>query len=132
MEPLTTISTILTSLKTATDIASFFRTTDIDFTEADFKLQIADLLLSLADVKASMAYLKEIVEEKQQRINELEDIVHKIDTLNYKEELYYQEGDLQPFCPRCFEADKKAIHLLHTGFGRIGNKWRCPECTQLY
>ena len=44
MTDITTISGVLTSLKTATDIAKFFKDMDINLEKAELKLKIANLI----------------------------------------------------------------------------------------
>lgn len=38
--------------------------------------------------------------------------------------LYYANNDKTPFCPRCWEKDKNAIHVI---LGERGHYY-CPEC----
>ena len=38
------------------------------------------------------------------------------------------DGDIEPFCPRCWESDKKAIHLHRNGKGN----YQCKNCNKTY
>lgn len=132
MDPITTIGAILTSLKTATEITRFFENTDSDFDEAESKSKIANLMMSLANVKMAVATLQDVIQKKDAEIDELEKQIFYIAELKFKHGLYYQADDLIPFCPRCFEIEKKTIHLTSTGMGRKGQQWKCAECKSQY
>ena len=53
-------------------------------------------------------------------------------SLTFRAPLYYAEGDEVPYCPRCWEADHAAMHLVAMSWsGRT--RYDCPKCnwTQL-
>jgi hypothetical protein len=52
--------------------------------------------------------------------------------LKFKDLLYYAEDDTIPFCPRCWETEKLAIHLKGPD-GVEGYKvWDCPKCKEKF
>jgi hypothetical protein len=53
------ISAILTSVKTATDIAKLLKASDVSLEKAETKLKLADLIGALADVKMQLADVRE-------------------------------------------------------------------------
>lgn len=45
--------------------------------------------------------------------------------MTFREPFYFAPGDGTPFCPRCWEADKRRIHL-DEDWART--RWECPHC----
>jgi len=130
---LSVITSALTAVKTATEIASFFRQSDFSLQKAKTKDMIADLLNALADAKISIAEARTLIEEKEREINELRAALELSKKLVRHRDAYFETdsngnpiGD--PYCIRCWEADHRAIHLVTSGAG-----WRsCPECRRDY
>ncbi len=48
--------------------------------------------------------------------------------MTFKQPFYYAEGDQVPFCPKCWEVDKIAVHMM-TGTRLEGRTPHyCPHC----
>ena len=45
--------------------------------------------------------------------------------LTFAEPFYYAQGDSTPFCPRCWQASKRRMHL-DEDWDRT--RWECPDC----
>ena len=72
----------------------------------------------------------ELENEKRElldRIKELEEALETKGKLTHDPPLYYLEDDPTPFCPRCWEADRKLIHLVFPG-GLEDKDCKCPAC----
>lgn len=63
--------------------------------------------------------------ELQTKINDLEKALAFNKKLIFKAPMYYADGDETPYCPRCWENNKKAIHLVFDEFNVAHD---CPEC----
>jgi len=50
----------------------------------------------------------------------------------FKQPFYYQDEDKVPFCPRCFEKETIAIHLVLGFDGSSQTRWDCPACKEIY
>ena len=132
MPDLATISTILSSVKAATEIAKLIRDSDLSLEKAEMKLKVAELINSLADAKIAAAEVNEIIREKDDRIKELEAaFAFKSKIVRYRD-AYYQtteegipSGD--PYCPNCWETSKRAVHLYYIYPNEI-----CPNCKTQY
>ncbi len=72
--------------------------------------------------------LREEIIGLNEKNGELETQIHLVKNLTFKEPFYYVEGDDVPYCAKCWEADKKAIHLVEIG----GNVFHCPGCDAIY
>ena len=131
MDPVTLISSALTSIKTATEIAKFLRDTDISLEKAEFKLKVADLVNSLAEAKLQIADIKNAVVEKDEAINELRAKLEIKGQISYETQVYWlnDEGKRDgPFCQKCYDTDQKLNHLQGTKDGR----WICYNCKNVF
>ncbi len=73
--------------------------------------------------------------ELQKRVLELEGLVKQLQAqqdvskaLLRNGDYVYQDGDPTAFCPRCWDADRKLIHLHIIAFKGV----HCPECKTQY
>lgn len=117
MPDIAAIATILSSLKTATDIAKFLRETDLSMERAELKLKLADLIGALADTKMELADLQEVILDKDKHIAALEDAFQAKDTLiRFNDAMYASDADGNPtgvaFCLRCWETDHQQRQLV--------------------
>ncbi len=118
MPDLTAIGAVLSSLKTATEIAKFIRESDVSIEKAELKLKVADLIGALADVKLELVELQDTFASKDQRIKQLEEAFETKDTLVRKYDAYYKADPDgmplgAPYCLRCWESDHKQRLLVH-------------------
>lgn len=136
MPDITTIATVLTSLKTATDIAKFLRESDLSIERAELKLKLADLIGALAETKMELAELQDTISGKDKRIAELEDAFQMKDALVRRGDAMYTKGANGEavgvaYCLRCWESDHKQRQLIAGhGLGRVENV--CTSCGQKY
>jgi hypothetical protein len=136
MPDITTIATVLTSLKTATDIAKFLRESDLSIERAELKLKLADLIGALAETKIELAEVQDTIFGKDKRITELEEAFQAKDALVRHGDAMYTKGTNGEavgvaYCLRCWESDHKQRQLIEGhGLGRIENV--CTSCGQKY
>jgi hypothetical protein len=136
MEPLSTFTSAITSVKTAIEIAHMLNSTDQEIQKANFRIQIAELMNSLADTKEYLFKLKEIINNQNDEILLLDS---QLKSLNDEEKMVYQanayytkDGD-GPYCTICFDINKDKIRLVEMPksaheFG----KRKCPLCKTKY
>lgn len=78
--------------------------------------------------------VRDLLREKRR----LEDMVEELDrALRFREEAvfrapfyYLKIGDQTPYCARCWEKDKHAVHVVLRP--DILERWECPECNRTY
>lgn len=133
MEPVTTISAIFSSIKTATDIAKLIKDSNTSLEEAEIKLKMAELIGTLADIKIELSEVQVSQREKEEKILELEKLLSKKEKVTFKKDMYWMEGDEIPFCKVCFEKDSKYHHLEY----HPANEWHsagyyCRICSNHY
>ena len=122
------LSTAITGLKALKDVATGLVSAKTMVDQAELKLRVAEQLSKMADLTFELTELREKARLKEE--------------LTFADGVYWplgeesEEGlgrrikkDETPFCPRCFEVDGKAIHLISDGFQRA---YLCPECKQTF
>lgn len=133
MTDIATISALLTSVKTATDIAKLIKKSDSSLEVAEFKLNMAELISSLADVKIEVAELQDGLRIKDEKIRGLEAELKQRNSLSFDGKLYWMEGDKTPFCPYCLEQNDRKLHLRHISAGDFfSEQWHCKACGSAY
>lgn len=126
---LSDISAILTSVKTATDIAKLLKESDVSLEKAETKLKLADLIGALADVKMQLADVRESLAGKDEEIKILQNELKLKGKITYEQPYYWLETDNGkdgPFCPSC-QDDKQKLARLIESKGTQGF-WTCCVC----
>lgn len=118
MPDITSIAAILSSIKTATDIAKFLRESDLSLERAELKLKLADLVSALAEAKMELTEIQETLSAKDKQIAELEEAFQSKDSLARRYDAYYTTDENGnpvgvPLCLRCWENDHKKRQLVH-------------------
>jgi phage terminase large subunit GpA-like protein len=99
--------------------------------------EIADVLKKAGDIDLYRKIIHaegEVIELTRQlrtfeeRVAELESALKFSGTLTFKELYYLAEGDTVPYCPRCWEVDKRAVHMTNTNTNQFGAFYQCPQC----
>ena len=128
-----TIAAVLTSIKSATDIAKLLKETNLSLEIAEVKLKLADLISTLADAKMEIAGVQDLLREKDTKIHKLEKALLAVkENLVYDAPFYWHvQGDMRdgPFCQQCYDADVKLIRLQSRE--RAGS-WECKTCGKLF
>lgn len=130
---LTDISTILTSVKTATDIAKLLKESDISLEKAETKLKLAELIGALADVKMQLADVRELLVEKDEEIKRLENKFKLRGNLVYEQPYYWLETDDEkegPFCSSCQDDKQKLARLIESQ--NTKGQWTCCVCGKVF
>ncbi len=52
--------------------------------------------------------------------------------MTFKPPFWYVEGDDVPYCPQCWEADAKQVHLQGPDEVGAGMRFDCPNCKQMF
>lgn len=125
------VAAILTSIKTAVDLAKILKDSSSSLAEAEQKLKLADLISALAEVKMELAEIQTLLTEKDARIRELSEALKISGNLEYEAPFYWRVEDGQkdgPFCQKCYDADSKLIRLQKWG----ANAWKCVACGNVF
>lgn len=126
-----TISTIFTTVKTATDIAKLLRESGLTLEKAETKLKLAELIEALADLKMQLADVRELLLEKDEEIKKLQGSLNLKESLIFEIPYYWlqgKNGKEGPYCQVCYDKDGKAVRLQGDGSGY----WQCQVCNNSY
>ena len=127
----TTISTLLGSIKTATDIAKLIKNSDLSLEKAETKLKLAELISALADAKIEVTEIQQSLLDRDAQIREFQAKLDVKGKLQW-EQPYYWLSDGQrregPFCQQCYDTDEKLMRLQGSGDGY----WECKTCKNSY
>lgn len=124
-------SAITDLLKKAANAADSIKNADLIETIASLKLELAKLKSTLASAEEKILEIE--LENKQiKKENEtLKQARTTTEKMVLKGGLYFQEGDLVPFCPNCWEKEVAERHLalLPRQYQKsFGFKYTCGTC----
>lgn len=125
------IGALLSSVKTASEIAKYFKDSGLSLEKAEVKNKFADLLSALADVKIEAAEIQQNILTKDERIRQLENEAKVRNELKWREPCYFSlnpEGVEEPFCQHCYDASKNLSRLHSDNKGR----YVCRVCDNAY
>ncbi len=131
MPDITSISTALASLKTASDLAKLIKNSDITLKDAEVKLQLAELIESLADTKIELSEIQILLQSKLREIEELKEKLEIKKDMTWDPPYYWvgpkNDGN-GPYCQNCYDDKSKLIRLQEhrTGY------WGCMTCDNGY
>jgi hypothetical protein len=132
MEP---VAIVLSSLKSAIDIAKALRSADVSIERAELKLKLADLMEALADAKlelteveAELAYKSDEIKRLTEALETRGDVIRFLDAVYMKGSNGLATGT--PYCLACW-SDK---HLLRPLVEVSGERTThcCTSCRKEY
>lgn len=134
MPDLSSITAIVKSVKTATEIAKFIKDSDLTIEKAEIKLQLAELISSLADARIETAEIQSLIIEKDKKIDDLIEKLQLQGKLKYEAPYYWlieEKTKDGPFCQRCYEKNNENILIRLIEPGEKGY-WECKVCKNHY
>jgi len=127
---LTSISTILSSLKAATEIAKLIKDSDVSLEKAESKLKLAELISALADAKIEVTEIQQVLLEKDAEVRDLKAKLEVRAKLQWEKPYYWLIDGTEkdgPFCQHCYDKNRELIRLQ----GSSGY-WECKACKSGY
>lgn len=92
------------------------------------KLDDVDLYRRILTLEQEVFELNEenrLLNVKIKNLKNIEDITSK---MSFKIPFWYMDGDEIPYCPQCWENDKKTIHLIDVQ----EHGYECPRCDRRF
>ncbi|MBX9677307.1 MAG: hypothetical protein K2X38_01000 [Gemmataceae bacterium] len=90
---------------------------------------VIELRSKLLDAKQEGLTLR----EENERLNAEVSRLSALPEVQFRSGLYYKKvGNEGPFCPGCYDAKAKLVHLTDISIMEFGAKWQCPSCQQPY
>jgi hypothetical protein len=130
---ISTIASVLTSIKTATDLVNFLRDSSTSLEKAEINLKLAEIINALADAKINIADIKQILIDKDEQIRKLKGQLEIKDKIVWDDPCYWLiDGEKKdgPFCQQCYDRDHQLVRLQE--FGSAKGRWKCLTCRNVY
>jgi len=128
---LTAVSTLLGSIKTATEIAKLIKDSDVSLEKAETKLKLAELISALADAKIKVTEVQQALLDQDAKVRGLQEQLRLKQKLQWEKPYYWlidganKDG---PFCQHCYDKGQELIRLQGNGEGY----WECKACKNNY
>lgn len=103
--------------------------------------EVADLVKKVGDIELYRRIIElegEVIEVTREnrlmeaKVEQLESLLRLKEKMDFREPFYFYEGDSVPYCPRCWEADKKAVHVVTIFSDTSRQRWDCPQCSKMF
>lgn len=117
------IGALVTSLNTIREFANIIKAAKSAMADAEIQMQLADLMNALSEAKLKVSDINDVLALKDERIRELEAALKTKESLFYDGSVYWigpEEERDGPYCPICWDDDRKLIHLSETDWN-----WYC-------
>ena len=127
MTDISTIAAALSSIKTASDIASAIKSSVTSLEQAEVNFKVAELVGSLADAKMQIADIQNEIIDKDSKINDLQKQLQISDSVEWEKPYYWlivNEDKTGPFCQHCYDNESKLRRLQGGGT----KAWKCQVC----
>ncbi|MDR3385492.1 MAG: hypothetical protein P4L92_00445 [Rudaea sp.] len=85
-----------------------------------------DLYRKMIDLQSEVIELADKNSQLTQTVNELTAKLALTETMKFHDHFYWRDVDPEPYCPRCFDVDRKAVHVIRPRAGSL--PWKCPQC----
>src|SRR6266704_2143743 len=92
------------------------------------KVRDIDLYRKTTELQREVDELTQSKRGLKARVEELEGQLRFSKKLSFKKPVYYAEGDPVPYCPRCWEVEKQAVHLIVEPWGDGETRYECQSC----
>jgi hypothetical protein len=122
-----TVGSLLSSIKTATEIAKFVKDADLSIEKAETKFKLAELVSALADARLEAAEIQQAILVRDERIRELEEQAKIRANLKWREPCYWlpnSESLEEPYCQHCYDGSQKLVRLHSDNAGQ----YQCRVC----
>ena len=87
-----------------------------------------DLYRQILDLQSEILDLTQEKRDIEARVQDIEEKLSFSKKIAFSSPFYFAEGDPIPYCPRCWEAERKAIHFPTPFNSAAGPRYNCPEC----
>lgn len=112
---------LLSELKEISDLAKQVATVDL-------QMKILDLRGEIMEIQEENLQLRDDNKSLNQELAELRRALSVSKELEFGAPYYYEKDGKDPYCPRCWETDKKLVHVVKS----LVPGWNCPQCDKHY
>jgi hypothetical protein len=112
------VMNIIEDIKEIADLAKKYNDEELNQKIAKLEGEIVELTLQIGSL-----------EEETQELKRTFSVIKK---MKFKKPFFFQEADPIPFCPRCWEKERKPVHLLGPVRVTAGLRYGCPNCKEFF
>lgn len=94
------------------------------------KLDDIELYRKIVELEEQIIELTQSKNDLESRCKELQEALEISEDMTFDNPYYFREGDDIPFCAKCWETNKKALHL--TQHHQMTAVWFCQTCGAKY
>ena len=109
---------VIESLKEIADLVKKFNDDELNRKIVDLEGEIVERTLQIGSL-----------EEENEELKRTLSLIKK---MRFKKPFYFQGDDPVPFCPRCWEKEKKPVHLIGPVKVATGLRYGCPNCKDFF
>ena len=92
------------------------------------KMGNIDLYKQIVELEGQIINLSRENHQLKVKLHDLEKRVQEEQVMTFRKPFFYKDNDEEPYCPKCWEADHKAIHLDGPKEYTEGTCYLCLEC----
>lgn len=92
------------------------------------KVGDTDLYRKIVELESEIIDLTRQSRAQQVEIEGLKDVLVKKEKMVFRKPFYFLESDPHPYCPKCWEVNKIAVHLDGPVQLNSGPMHTCPNC----
>jgi hypothetical protein len=96
------------------------------------KLGNMELYQKILDLQSEILEITEENNSLKRELTQAKEQLEIKEKMIFKKPFWYMDGDNTPFCPHCWENERKTIHLIGPTVTSFGPNYDCPHCKQNY
>lgn len=97
------------------------------------KMGNIDLYKRIVELEGQIINLSRDKHQLEVKLYEIEKAIEQEQDMEFRMPFYYKGEDPHPFCPKCWEANRKAIHLKGPiNDQMMGTSYHCYECKNTF
>jgi hypothetical protein len=94
--------------------------------------RIVDLQGEVVELTGKVVTLSQQLLDSQQKSTALEELLKVKGKMEKHGYFYFLGDDPDGHCARCWEVDRKIVHIASIRHDKLGIQWTCPQCKTAY
>jgi len=96
------------------------------------KMGNVDLYRRIIELEGEVIELTRVNRQLDEENHKMKGQLEFAERMKFVEPFWYSDGDLVPYCPNCWEAEKAGVHLTYKGHMAGGHRYDCAHCKTVY
>jgi hypothetical protein len=90
--------------------------------------RVTSLNEQVLELSSKNVGLQERVFQLEKELQQANEKLHLVGEVERKSDFIYLKGEKEPCCPRCYDVDKRIVHIVELASKGHGIHPFCPEC----